>query len=257
ATELCITNGQEATVVGWQSCLGNSNQLMLDTLFVQLTNPPSEVQIAGLPKNVVPLNCTSNSITCTLPDDSKIQISRSQVEALPNFAMTDFASQGKTRPHNPFDLNNCRSHQAYYTALSRSATAAGTVILQGFDAKKITGKASGALRQEFRDLELLDEITKLHYKSKLHKSVVGNRRNALIHAYRLHKGMNYVPSVVHQSIKWNKLNPMLEPIDDDIEWKVVEKNKSNAVSSTKQKFESEAEKPKKKLQTVQILLQQL
>ncbi|KIL56182.1 hypothetical protein M378DRAFT_59593, partial [Amanita muscaria Koide BX008] len=80
ATELCMTNGQEATVVGWQSCLGNSNQLMLDTLFVQLTNPPSEVQIDGLPKNVVPLTCTSNNITCTLPDDSKIQISRSQVE---------------------------------------------------------------------------------------------------------------------------------------------------------------------------------
>jgi hypothetical protein len=57
--------------------------------------------------------------------------------------------------------------------LSRSATAAGTIILQGFDTKKITGKASGALRQEFRDLELLDEITKLHYHSKLPKSIVG------------------------------------------------------------------------------------
>ena len=59
--------------------------------------------------------------------------------------MTDFTSQGKTRPYNPVDLNNCRSHQAYYTALYCSSTADGTVILQGFDTKKITGKASGAL----------------------------------------------------------------------------------------------------------------
>jgi hypothetical protein len=33
------------------------------------------------------------------------------------------------------------------------------LILQGFDPKVITGGCSGALRQEFRELELLDEIT--------------------------------------------------------------------------------------------------
>jgi len=223
ATELCITNGQEATVIGWQSKVGSQKQLMLDTLFVELNNPPSKVQINGLRENVVPLTCTINSITCTLPDDSKVTISRSQVEVLPSFAMTDFASQGKTRPHNPVDLNNCRSHQAYYTALSRSSTAAGTIILQGFDAKKITGKASGALRQEYRDLELLDEITKLHYHSKLPKTVFGDRRNDLIHAYRLHNGMMYVPATVHPSIMWNDSDPMLEPIADNIDWEIVTK----------------------------------
>ncbi|KAM6493945.1 hypothetical protein JOM56_010306, partial [Amanita muscaria] len=147
ATELCITNGQEATVVGWQSALGSRKQLVMDTLFVKLVNPPTSVTLDGLPPNVVPLTCTMSTITCRLPDDGKISLSRSQVEVLPNFAMTDFASQGKTRPYNPVDLFNCRSHQAYYTALSRGATAEGTVILQGFDARKITGKASGALRQ--------------------------------------------------------------------------------------------------------------
>ncbi|KAF8643545.1 hypothetical protein AX14_009534 [Amanita brunnescens Koide BX004] len=128
--------------------------------------------------------------------------------------MTDFASQGKTRPYNPVDLNNCRSHQAYYTALSRSASADGTVILQGFEPKKITGKASGALRQEFRDLELLDEITKLQYLSKLPSSVYGDSRNTLIHTFRLHKGLTYVPKNVHPSIQWDKNDPMLEPILD-------------------------------------------
>ncbi|KIL57946.1 hypothetical protein M378DRAFT_15905 [Amanita muscaria Koide BX008] len=224
ATELCITNGQEATVVGWQSTLGSRNQLLLDTLFVKLVNPPTCVALDGLPQNVVPLTCTTSAITCRLPDDSKISLSRSQVEVLPNFAMTDFASQGKTRPYNPVDLFNCRSHQAYYTALSRSATAEGTVILQGFDARKITGKASGALRQELRDLELLDEITKLKYESKLLSTICGDRRNTLIHAYRTHKGMSYVPSIVHHSIRWNKSDPMLDPVEDDVHWKIVQKS---------------------------------
>ena len=158
ATELCITNGQEATVVGWQSTVGQHKQQILDVLFVELKAPPKSVQIDGLSENVVPLTRSSVSMTCYFSDGQKLSISRSQVEVLPNFAMTDFASQGKTRPKNPVDLNNCRSHQAYYTALSRSSTAESRIILQGFDIKKITGRASGALRQEFRDLELLDEI---------------------------------------------------------------------------------------------------
>jgi hypothetical protein len=234
ATELCVTNGQEATVMGWQSKFGKQSQLMLDTLFVKLKNPPSNVKLDDLQENVVPLTCTSNTISCKLPDDSRLSISRTQVEVLPNFAMTDFASQGKTRPYNPVDLHNCRSHQAYYTALSRSATAAGTVILQGFDAKKITGRASGSLRQEFRELELLDEITKLQYERRLPKTVEGNRRNVLIHAYRVHKGMTYVPAVVHRSIRWSKADPMLDSTVDDLEWKTAEAKPVTTVNATKQ-----------------------
>ena len=234
ATELCITNGQEAIVVGWQSTVGQLNQQMLDVLFVKLKSPPKTVQIEGLPENVVPLTRSTVSITCKLPDGSQVSISRSQVEILPNFAMTDFASQGKTRPYNPVDINNCRSHQAYYTALSRSSTAEGTVILQGFDPKKITGKASGALRQEFCDLELLDEITKLCYLGKLPSSVNGDRRNALIHTFRMHKGMAYVPSAVHPSIKWSKKDPMLDPIANDLPWMVVTKETiTSSTSKTK------------------------
>ena len=78
-------------------------------------------------------------------------------------------SQGKTHPNNSVDLNNLLT---YYTALS-SATAQGTVILHGFDPHKITGYASGALHQEFCELELLDEITALNYNKKLHITIVG------------------------------------------------------------------------------------
>jgi hypothetical protein len=180
ATELCMTRGQEGYVHGWQTMAGSQGQRMLDTLFVKLKNPPTTIQIDGLPENVVPVCPTTNNIRATLPNDESYYISRKQVEVLVNFAMTDFASQGKTRPFNVADLNNLSSHQAYYTALSRSATAQGTLILQGFDARKMAGGCSGALRQEFRELELLDEVTKTRYLGKLPQTVAGDTRNTVI-----------------------------------------------------------------------------
>ncbi|KDR66272.1 hypothetical protein GALMADRAFT_81086, partial [Galerina marginata CBS 339.88] len=147
ATELCMTRGQEGWVAGWQSKVGKQGQLTLDTLFIKLKKPPSKIKFDGLAENIVPIYPTSNNIITQLPDDRRVSISRTQIEVLVNFAMTDFASQGKTREENVADLNNLQTHQAYYTALSRSSTADGTLILQGFDSKKITGGCSGALRQ--------------------------------------------------------------------------------------------------------------
>ena len=69
---------------------------MLDTLFIKLSNPPSSVKFDGLPDNVVPLSRTSNRLFCSLQDDSQVYVLRSQVEVLPNFAMTDYVAQGKT-----------------------------------------------------------------------------------------------------------------------------------------------------------------
>jgi hypothetical protein len=169
-----MTKGQDAIVYDWQATKGSRGQCILDTLFVKLINPPQTIQLDGLPVNVVPLTRTLSNTWCVLPSDATINISRSQVEVLPNFTMTDYTSQGKTRLFNVVDLSSTRSHQSYYMALLRSASAAGTVILQGFDAYKITGGASGALRQEFREIEMLDDITTLHYNGRLSSSVVGD-----------------------------------------------------------------------------------
>jgi hypothetical protein len=109
ATELCITRGQEAVVHSWQTCIGKKGQVMLDTLFVELQNPPKKVQFDGLPLNVVPLTRSSVHVKVSLPNDEYLSITRSQIEVLPNFAMTDYSSQGKTRRYNPVDLNNCSS----------------------------------------------------------------------------------------------------------------------------------------------------
>jgi Helitron helicase-like domain at N-terminus/PIF1-like helicase len=212
ATELCITKGQEAFVYAWQSHKLSDGKDILDTLFVELANPPSPVKIEGLPLNVVPLMRTSVVTNCKLPDDTSLTISRSQVEALPNFAMTDYASQGKTRsPSNVVELSHCRTHQGYYTALSRGATAAGTLILTSFHPSKVTGGASGALRQEFRELELLDDITRLRFEDRIPRSItMADRRNTLIDSFRAHRGKNYMPSTLHKAIRWSATDPFLE-----------------------------------------------
>ena len=132
-------------MVGWQADKGEHEKQVLDTLFVRLDNPPQPIQIPGLPLNVVPLVKGKKTIDCTFLSDMKENIERQQVWVLPNFAMTAHASQGKTRPYNVVHLNSCTSHMAYYTALSRSASASGTVIIQGFDSRVITKGCSGYL----------------------------------------------------------------------------------------------------------------
>jgi hypothetical protein len=180
ATECCITKGAEASVVNWQTIKGPEGQTVLDTLFVKLKDPPKSVKLDGLPENVVPLTRSASSTMCHLPNDESMSILRDQVLVLPNFAMTDYSSQGRTRPDNPVDLSSCKNHQSYYTCLSRSATADGTIIVQGFDPMQITGGASGYLRQEFRELELLDEITRLRYEGLLPDHISGQSRNSII-----------------------------------------------------------------------------
>jgi hypothetical protein len=224
ATECCITKGAEATVVSWQSIEGPEGQTVLDTLFVKLTNPPKTVKIDGLPENVVPITRHITATMCSLPNDDEISLSRDQALVLPNFGMTDYASQGRTRPYNIADLNSCRSHQSYYTCLSRSATAEGTIIVQGFDPKIISGGASGYLRQEFRELELLDEITRLRYERQLPTDINGHRRNTVIRQFQKWKGTSYVPENVHSAIRWSKHDRFdMLPEMTDSPWQMIQK----------------------------------
>ena len=101
----------------------------------------------------MPITRCSTRTVFKLWNDDVVNVSRNQVLVLPNFARTDYAAQGHTRPDNVVELNNCKNHQSYYTCLSRSATSQGTIIMQGFDTTKITGGAHGTLRQEYRHLE--------------------------------------------------------------------------------------------------------
>jgi hypothetical protein len=233
ATELCITKGQEGTVAGWQCHDGPYGVQVLDAVFVRLSNPPNEIKLDGLPLNVVPIPKLPVSTTCRLKDDQLRKVDRLQVPILPNFSMTDYASQGKTRENNVVDLTHCKTHQSYYTALSRSATAAGTLIVQSFSPSPIVGGISGWLRQEFRELELLDEITKLAYCSKLPPDVNSHRRNTIICQYREWKGSTHVPEHVHPSIQWhgNKTYPITQSTLDS-PWQIIDKKSVKTVNET-------------------------
>ncbi|KAI0038889.1 hypothetical protein FA95DRAFT_1585404 [Auriscalpium vulgare] len=151
ATEVCVTNGAEGTVVGWKANLHNNNKSTLETVFVKLTKPPTDVQLKDLPLNVVPVSKQLVPIQCKMQNDSTVYVSREQVPILPNFAMTDYGSQGRTRPFNVVDLKNSRTHHSVYTCLSRGSSLQGTIILQMCDISKITGGLPGYLRQEFRE----------------------------------------------------------------------------------------------------------
>lgn len=198
ATELCITKGQEAVVIGWTSREHPIYQdhFVLDVLFVELVNPPKAIKLPYLRSNVVPLTKITTAIKAVLPNDLTINLSRQQVPVLLNFAMTDYASQGKTREVNIVDMKYCRNHQAMYTCLSRGRFAHQTAILRDFDVRKITGGVSGHLREEFRALQLLDEITEAHYSSRAPSTVMQRLRSSTILAYRqwCKKGRNRAPS---------------------------------------------------------------
>ncbi|KAJ6628636.1 hypothetical protein B0H10DRAFT_2160863 [Mycena sp. CBHHK59/15] len=92
ATELFITKGREAVVVGWDSQL--------------LVKPSRKIQIHGLPLNVVPLARKSTHVTCLLRNDSLLSLMREQVMVLPNFSMMDYGFQGKSHNPNVVHLND-------------------------------------------------------------------------------------------------------------------------------------------------------
>ena len=98
ATELCITKGQEGHVVGWQAGRGIHGQHVLSTLFIKLDKPAKIAKNVGLPENGVPITRGSKNVECTFSSDLKEYIHRSQVWVLLNFSITDYTSQGKTRP---------------------------------------------------------------------------------------------------------------------------------------------------------------
>ncbi|TFK82753.1 hypothetical protein K466DRAFT_499733 [Polyporus arcularius HHB13444] len=222
ATECYVTNGAEGVVVGWTSRLVSEDKLALDTLFVKLTAAPSKVQVKGLPENVIPLVHQVRKVKCKLPNGKVIEINHDQVPVVPNFAMTDFASQGRTRPDNVCDIQNCKNHQSVYTCLSRGSTLDGTIIVQPFNASKLRGCIAGSLRQEFRELELLDQITKMRYLGEVPPTVVGITRNELIYSFRKWKGEKYMPAAVHSAIQWLPQDPFpLQDKSKDSPWTVL------------------------------------
>ncbi|KAA1478466.1 hypothetical protein DENSPDRAFT_788148, partial [Dentipellis sp. KUC8613] len=82
------------------------------------------------------------------------------------------------------------------------------------DLGKITGGITGWQRQEFRELALLDYITKLRFQGKLKDGVGGNTRSALIKSWQtVYKG--FCPKDVHALLRWDTKDSLIPQEDDD------------------------------------------
>ncbi|KAJ7488446.1 hypothetical protein B0H11DRAFT_1692824, partial [Mycena galericulata] len=58
------------------------------------------------------------------------------------------------------------------------------------------------LRQELREIEILNEITRLRFNNVLPKTVTGLYRRTLIRSYQAWKGVNYEIHGLHPSLEW-------------------------------------------------------
>jgi hypothetical protein len=107
--------------------------------------------------------------------------------------------------------------------------------LQGFNPKMLMSGCSGALRQEFRELELLDEIMRLLYSRKLPGQITGDTRNNIIDTFRKWRCEQYIPQNVHSSIRWSKCSPWLESevLDLDNRLEKLEKQRQQKKVETK------------------------
>ncbi|OBZ78025.1 hypothetical protein A0H81_02091 [Grifola frondosa] len=234
ATEICATNGAEGVVVGWDADVSSVGHEILNVLFVRLTHPPRPVRIDGLPVNVIPLGRNRKRIRCLLPSDQYITIWRDQVSVLWNFAMTDFGAQGRTRESNVCHLKYARNHQSIYTSLSRSSSLLGTLIIGDLNESKMTGGASGGLRRELRELEILDDITKMRMLGTLPGQIHGHSRGQLIQSFQQFYGKRYVPRAVHSALNWQhlpdaELNPPAQPPP----WTLIHHKKSKLPPTAK------------------------
>ncbi|KAJ7216263.1 hypothetical protein C8J57DRAFT_1096189 [Mycena rebaudengoi] len=62
---------------------------------------------------------------------------------------------------------------------------------------------SGYLREELRELEILDDITQLRFEGVLPKNVTGLYRIPLLRSYQAWKGANYELAHLDNAISWH------------------------------------------------------
>ena len=171
---------------------------------------------------MVPITRGSKNVECTFSSDLKEYIHRSQVWVLLNFPMTDYTSQGKTRPKNPVDLSNCRSHQSYYICLSGMQLQVELLLCSHF----LLNSSHVELDKNFVNLSYWMRFSKLRYEGKLPDHIQGNFRNPLIKAYRKWKGTDYIPPLTHPALKWSVKDPMpLLSVVTDAPWQIIDKKK--------------------------------
>ncbi|KAF8148861.1 hypothetical protein B0H34DRAFT_621746, partial [Crassisporium funariophilum] len=93
------------------------------------------------------------------------------------------------------------------------------------------------LRQEFCELELLDNMTYLCYKGKLPKGMHNaERQNTLIDSFQSCKGATYMPSTLHCAVRWSSTDPFLGWVLEDVNWEIVTKKSVDSAPLPKSNF---------------------
>ncbi|KAJ7220907.1 hypothetical protein GGX14DRAFT_330482, partial [Mycena pura] len=111
---------------------------------------------------------------------------------------------------------------------------------------------SGYLRQEFRELELLNEVTKLRYLKELPSSVCGVNRRDVLRTFLDFKGMNHEPAGLHEAIRKKPgENSFPLPIEPPVKWSLVGKDepadlKGDSSSAKKRAASPSGEHPTQK-----------
>ncbi|THU83190.1 hypothetical protein K435DRAFT_689995, partial [Dendrothele bispora CBS 962.96] len=163
--------------------------------------------------------------------------------------MTDYVSQGKTRSQNIIHCEHLKNHHSYYTAFSRSSSADGLILLDDIDVQKVQGGISGFLRQEFRELMLLDELTELRYNHKLDPRVNGETRNQLLRSYQKIKGNKYDPlSMPHALFNQSQKDCKVPPLAESTGWQLIGQKKTvpHSNKNAKEKGKHVIDLPNKK-----------
>ena len=92
------------------------------------------------------------------------------------------------------------------------------------------------MRQEFRELELLDDITSLRFNNKLPPNIDGITRASILHSFRDWKGSQYIPKSMPMQLKWSTQEPfeLSTPIEEAT-WDIIDikKHKKNTNENTK------------------------
>ncbi|THU95846.1 hypothetical protein K435DRAFT_665509, partial [Dendrothele bispora CBS 962.96] len=76
-------------------------------------------------------------------------------------------------------------------------------------------------RQELRELELLDEITKLKYLGKLPEGGTGETRSSILKSFINRKGNNFLPPSIHPAVAWSEDQPFTVSDHPDFTWKII------------------------------------
>lgn len=150
-------NGTEGTVRHIKYVVDRDGHRVAECVYVHI--PGSNIELPGIPSEVVPVFPRSTSLEYSATRDKKFSVTRYQVPLVPAYAYTDYKSQGRSLDTVIVDLAGCRTAQSLYVMLSRVKTLEGLAVLRWFPPSKVGKNLSHDLRNELSRIDRLAEST--------------------------------------------------------------------------------------------------